>query len=362
MNTNCKTVTVILVQLLLIATFLVLISIKVVDWNNEAVGISLKEKDDGIMYLPSVTFCIDFHQQKEGNKTLNELVKIHPNQVFHNATYSVFQQHLKSAIKQENIKDWRHSFYLSTSYKSIWPCWTWNPKNDFIKAPQKAKYSFHVKAEKEVAMELHEKQHSKINYWWNPENIYLFRESAQYEIELKYAEHFRLKTKHYNCNDKGKARPFDCLQQFYNEKLKCNLPWTGNQTSICQSMEDKENLIELITNLANGTLMTDLKSRNCWIPNCQKKEWTRLSFQKVNARNSTGIEIKITMNTATLVQTIQENKLYGFTNFVSDFGGFMGLLLGYSIFSMVKSLIDFMTDCSLCKSNSNSNSSTVMVA
>ena len=73
---------------------------------------------------------------------------------------------------------------------------------------------------------------------------------------------------------------------------------------------------------------------------CEKKIWKSITlFTRDAATNNDSMEIVIMMP-SNETEVIEELRLYTITNFVADFGGYLGLLLGASVVSFVDLLVD----------------------
>lgn len=193
-------------------------------------------------------------------------------------------------------------------------------------------------------LELHDIRHSTVSWTYNPDTMQDFSDifGKTLLIELKYSEHHRLPTKRFQCDENGSADPFNCLQTYLQEKLNCSFPWmkSENHGTQCISVQDLFNLTQDIL-MRNQTIENELKQTSCWITNCIDKRWSsRYSREKTNDNNRTIIELFLDASGS--AEIWQENRLYGLTNFIADFGGYLGLFLGFSILSMIEGMINFI--------------------
>ena len=80
----------------------------------------------------------------------------------------------------------------------------------------------------------------------------------------------------------------------------------------------------------------ELMEEGCPIPNCHRRAWTVDFTEKFdNVKNESSSEIELTFPHYTTVLVRNEIKLYTFSSWIADIGGFMGLLLGESLVSYV---------------------------
>ena len=83
---------------------------------------------------------------------------------------------------------------------------------------------------------------------------------------------------------------------------------------------------------------------------CQQRAWTIDSTEKFDQKNggtksnSTSIEMDLSFPHYTQVLVRNEIKLYTFSSFFADVGGFLGLLLGESLVSYVLLGTHWMTE------------------
>ena len=128
--------------------------------------------------------------------------------------------------------------------------------------------------------------------------------------------------------------PHDCINELYMKMMNCSFPWIENHSlPKCESKQDLATLIYLITS-GNETVASEYKKMECSVHNCIWKRWKAFNSKKSDEKFA--IELRFI---TWIAKTISEYRLYGMTNFLSDFGGYLGLLLGYSLLSFVKSFM-----------------------
>ena len=129
-----------------------------------------------------------------------------------------------------------------------------------------------------------------------------------------------------------------CQVKMAYQHLNCILPWLNETNSvkrICSTAEDLEKFLEM-----------DLK--NC-TPKCRQIEWKAVTNYEVrNLINHKEAVLRKFGDTYSVnffinqkeVKIIKEVYLYDFFNFVADFGGYLGLLLGGSILTAFDGITD----------------------
>ena len=184
-----------------------------------------------------------------------------------------------------------------------------------------------------ISMELHAKGHSSCNFERQEEQVNWIKGSDGLMAKYSQESFERLQTRNQKCNEKGTSKPHDCINELYMKMMNCSFPWIENHSlPKCESKQDLATLINLITS-GNETVASEYKKMDCSVPNCVKIHW-----EAFNSKNHDE-KFKIELYFETWdVSTISEYRLYGMTNFLSDFGGYLGLLLGYSLLSVIKSL------------------------
>ena len=112
------------------------------------------------------------------------------------------------------------------------------------------KFKFSVKKFHTLFVELHSKDHSKMNQRWSYHDLYRCKEGSH---DVYYVEPFlktKIKTKHYNCYEENIMEQTKCLDDFYMSKLNCTFPWIKATSKTpkekCGSNHYIKNLVDLI--------------------------------------------------------------------------------------------------------------------
>ena len=128
--------------------------------------------------------------------------------------------------------------------------------------------------------------------------------------------------------------------------IGCNLPWVrfkNESQEICQKDTDYKAYFKATQTLQKK--ITDLP------PECKQSSWTLTNFFEERNRDYPNTEYTWQFLGQDLRVTIEEESYqYGFTNFIGDFGGYLGLFLGGSFMEIFVMLEDFMKKLSQRKS------------
>jgi len=104
----------------------------------------------------------------------------------------------------------------------------------------------------------------------------------------------------------------------------------------CKSQED----FEEFKKFAGSQQLLDFKGRE----QCERKIWTFTSLYTTTKKEFNGTKITILMP-SNEVEIVKQVRLYTMTNFIADFGGYLGLLLGASFMSFFSQILTFWQQC-----------------
>ncbi len=137
----------------------------------------------------------------------------------------------------------------------------------------------------------------------------------------------------------------DCVSDFIMQRLDCHLPWITKKSSkrTCNRPEDLDGFINAIMDLRQGALTSELRSYGCLKPNCITEEWyvTMRDIYSEMTDNQTG-RYNLESTPSNCLKVTRQILIYGFSNFVADFGGYLGLLLGASLLSLFDDATDLI--------------------
>ena len=157
--------------------------------------------------------------------------------------------------------------------------------------------------------------------------------------------------------DCEKDNDFDvnsCVEDFIEYKLDCSLPWHHSHREKeadmirrkCQSKKDNERFFQVSNEMKLYEVTDELKNYGCLKSNCVTNKWIPQTLLERGFKDSKNdgtfgiIEILIISED---VKTLKYIKQYGIANFLADVGGYLGLLLGASILSLVDFIIFLCT-------------------
>ncbi len=136
------------------------------------------------------------------------------------------------------------------------------------------------------------------------------------------------------------------MTSFVMSRLDCHLPWipteSGNQKRACSRPEDLDNYID-VNGIRQGKLKQALKDFGCLRDNCIRNTFRvmgRDSYSGTFSNETGSLILDITPDDC--IQITRQILIYGFSNFVADFGGYLGLLLGASLLSVYDTGLDLL--------------------
>ena len=189
-------------------------------------------------------------------------------------------------------------------------------------------------------IEIHEMGQSLHNYYIDQRKIEHIASEKVYRKKFgKQVLTQKLKTSKMNCNEDNSNKMMNCVNNFYAKKLGCTLPWIQENEVKCTGKEKFAEFRNLSAKIIDASVEEELLVEGCQIPNCHERAWTIDSTIMYDGLDI-GYGGKISMMhlnfphyTKVLVRNVI--KLYTFSSFFADVGGFLGLLLGESLVSYV---------------------------
>ena len=156
--------------------------------------------------------------------------------------------------------------------------------------------------------------------------------------KLSLTERTQLNTPTNQCISHRGIKLDNIMYTWITQLIGCNLPWVrfrNESQETCQTETDYEAYFN-----ATNALQ---KKINDLPPECMKTSWALTNFFEERDRDHPitkytweflGQDLRVTIE--------EENYQYGFTNFIGDFGGYLGLFLGGSFIGIFEIFEDFM--------------------
>ena len=107
----------------------------------------------------------------------------------------------------------------------------------------------------QIFVELHSKDHSRMNQGWSFHDIYRGKNGTREEYFVEPTLKGKIKTKNYNCYEERNVEQTECLNHFYMSKLNCTFPWlesTKQSKENCGSKHLIKDLVNLIDDVSTG--------------------------------------------------------------------------------------------------------------
>ena len=191
-------------------------------------------------------------------------------------------------------------------------------------------------------LQFHQEADSPYLYKFAQDQWLLFKTQNLLIIEIgKQIDTININKSNYTCDEENSKRFMDCMENYYSQKLGCKLPWALNNNirndsvNPCKGKEKFKEFKNLAMNILKSDQSKELINKGCFIPNCIQSSWEvkKDNYIKIikNGSPVTGFKYKIFQPAKVLVR--KEVKLYTLVNFFAEVGGYLGLLLGESLFS-----------------------------
>ena len=154
----------------------------------------------------------------------------------------------------------------------------------------------------------------------------------------KQIDTIKINKSNYTCNEYNSNSFMHCMENYYSQKLGCMLPWSLNNTlknasmNICEGKEKFEQFKNIAINILKPEKSNELINEGCFVPNCLQTSW-KIKKEKNNGERKTGFWLEWYEPSNVLVR--EEVQLYTLINFFAEVGGYLGLLLGESLFSYI---------------------------
>ena len=129
-----------------------------------------------------------------------------------------------------------------------------------------------------------------------------------------------------------------CLKSYYQNKTNCTI--ADNKPANCSTQKDLDKFQKLVQDTGSFTEKDFVSSTKCHYP-CTIEHYDVTSFFKgTAARKNSQCKLLLQLFFDTnKVSTKKEILLYDDNNLIADIGGYLGLLLGVSAFSLYKGIV-----------------------
>ena len=127
---------------------------------------------------------------------------------------------------------------------------------------------------------------------------------------------------------------WQCLEKYRNSFMNCTLPWLSNNMPqgdpLCQHPEEYEQYLDLEAKL-EPMFPSKIQSNAKCNPGCRRYGYGTTMYERgIGGINSTNMTICLYYNQFEF-PVIDHVYAYDHLHLIADFGGYLGLLLGYSI-------------------------------
>ena len=191
-------------------------------------------------------------------------------------------------------------------------------------------------------MQFHQEADSPYLYKFAQDQWLLFENQTLLKIEIgKQIDIININKSNYSCDEENSKRLMDCMENYYSQKLGCKLPWALNNNvkndsmNLCKGKEKFKEFKNLAMNILKSDQSKELINEDCFKPNCMQRSWEVKKDNYIkrikNGNPVTGFKYEIFQPAKVLVR--KEVKFYTIINFFAEVGGYLGLLLGESLFS-----------------------------
>ena len=148
---------------------------------------------------------------------------------------------------------------------------------------------------------------------------------------------------------KGIVNIWPCLEDYMETKVNCTLPWLSDKPPLCTTPFGYKQYINAYAKILHFETHNFTQTANCK-PSCKRVEYLVKQFArypKLHAKTYEYLGKDETFHNALQVDfffgkdrftTREQYYTYDFQNLLADFGGYLGLLLGYSLLGFYDTL------------------------
>ena len=169
---------------------------------------------------------------------------------------------------------------------------------------------------------------------------------SQYRLEPFEMNHISIKTQPCIYEKNKLMDLWECMTDYIYSKINCTLPWTkeakNKGVSLCSSPGEYD---QFSTEMQNAFIRKSdyiEKTAKC-IPGCKRTEYSAKLVYNGKDKTTRPDEFKLKLFFARDMFPVKNQfYIYSTSHLIADFGGYLGLLLGYSILGFYDSLMDLM--------------------
>ena len=187
--------------------------------------------------------------------------------------------------------------------------------------------------------------------------------SQLYVYEVKPTEVVYLNQEQDPCDEQENVKKdiWSCLESHFASNMNCSLPWQSDRNErklpVCSNPHEFMQYIESHEELLDFETDNITQTANC-IPSCKRVEYSVKQFSNLPGLDPEvyqylGVDNQF-QNALQLDFFFGKDRFsrreqyyaYDKQNLVADFGGYLGLLLGYSLLTLYDSMADILTKVS----------------
>ena len=185
---------------------------------------------------------------------------------------------------------------------------------------------------------MHERGQSSLYFGKDYSKTFDYSNKDTYSIktlEMKSVQ--KMKLSRHDCDESNSQMFMDCINEYYEEKLNCNLPWINrnseNHQKTCASDKDYEEYLNISTSIFQSQVRKEIENKGCFVPNCIQNFWKVKTSREIVDPNQEKTALLYLMPGKKKILTRKEVPLYTFSTFFAEVGGYLGLLVGESLYS-----------------------------
>ncbi len=187
-----------------------------------------------------------------------------------------------------------------------------------------------------IIVEIHAPGQSRHNTEMQLSSIRTFRPGQIAQMVLQAHKNLQIDTPKHACYESNDHSLTGCVDKLIEKEMGCRLPWLDNSSNkrLCDQHGDLLKFIDIMTRTNDSK---SLREKHCFKPNCNLSSWIVASSEETllkTTQSKNGVTIHLILQESVPVTVQQYSIAYGFSHFVADFGGYLGLLLGASLLSL----------------------------